>query len=192
MTVGATTVDVPPHILGMTASVRAAIKRVHEQSPAVGSAYIRSSLGHYLARASSTNPGHRATATAAQHYVDAVDQCGQWHATSGLSMKYWQLRGYVSLSNIDGVDTTVRVVLEDPSGAITGRIIMWDSLPITAASAELVAAPAVALLDQRYASKAVRQVQVWQCFHRPPQQLTVTVGTARAALGRAAAFVSKM
>ena len=193
VSVGSTTIDVPPHILGMTTSVRAAIKRVHETSPSAGSSFIRTSLSHYLTRAGSTNPGHRGTATAAQHYVDAVDLCGQWHAASGLVMKTWQMRGYVALSGVDGVDTIVRAVLEDPaSGAVTGRVIMWDSLALTPGSAELLAAPAVALLDQRYTPSSVAQVEVWQCFHRHPQQLAVTAAAARSAFVNAASFVAGM
>jgi hypothetical protein len=193
VSVGSTTIDVPPHILGMTSSVRAAIKRVHEKSPSAGSSFIRASLGHYLARAGSTNPGHRGTATAAQHYVNAVDLCGQWHAASGLVTKQWQMRGYVPLSNVDGVDTILRVVLEDAaSGALTGRVIMWDSLPVTSSAAELVAAPAVLLLDQHYTSSIVAQVEVWQCFHQPGHQLTVTAAAARSAVVKAASFVAGM
>lgn len=193
VSVGSATIDVPPHILGMTTSVRAAIKRVHDTSPAAGSSYIRNSLNHYLARAGSSNPGHRASATAAEHYIDAVDLCGQWHAVSGLALKQWQLRGYVPFSNADGVDAVVRAVLEDPvSGAITGRVLLWDSLAITPAAAELVAAPAVALMDQHYSPTSVAQVEVWQCFHHQPQQLTVTAPTARAATASAASFVASM
>lgn len=193
VSVGSTTIDVPPHILGMTSSVRAAIKRVHETSPSAGSSYIRTSLSHYLARAGSTNPGHLATATAAQHYVDAVDLCGKWHAASGLVTKTWQMRGYVSLSSLDGVDTILRAVLEDPgSGAVTARVIMWDSLAVTPMSAELIAAPAVAPMDQHYPPSIVTGVEVWQCFHQHPQQLNVTAATARSALTRAASFVAGM
>jgi hypothetical protein len=193
VTVGATTIDVPPHILGMTTSVRAAIKRVHQTSPSSGSAFIRNSLGHYLARAGSPNPGHRATATAAEHYVDAVDLCGQWHAASGLALKQWQLRGFVPLSASDGVETVVRAVLDDPSSdEVIGRVIMWDSLPVTTASAELLAAPAIALLDQHYPPSDVARIEVWQCFHNEPHQVSVSASTARARIGTAAAFVARM
>lgn len=192
VTVGSPTTDVPPHILGMTTSVRAAVRRVHEDSPAAGSTYITNSLAHYLARAGSSNPGHRGTATAAQHYVEAVEQCGAWHASSGLETSIWQLRGYVPLSETDGVDALVRVVLEDPStSTITGRVILWDSLAVTSDSAELMAASAVTVLDQHYTSETVAGVEIWQCFGKQKQAF-VPAPTARAAVPALARFVARM
>lgn len=193
VTVGSPVVDIPGHILGMTSSVRGAVRRVHMVSPADGCNKIRSSLGRYLARASSSNPGHRGTATAAQHYIDAVDVCANWHVASGASTRSWQLSGYVSLSPTDGVTAMVRAVVEDPStGHLTGRIILWDSLPVSTASAELMAAPAISLMDATYPTTTITGIEVWQCFNQPTQQLFVPAPTARAAVPNAAAFVAQM
>jgi hypothetical protein len=162
-------------------------------SPTDGCNKIRSTLGKYVARASSSNRGHRATATAAQHYIDAVDICANWHATSGAATRDWQLSGYVSLSQTDGVAAMARAVVENPStGDLTGRIILWDSLPVSPTSAELMAAAAISLMDSTYMNTTINGIEVWQCFNQPAQQLFISAATARAAIPNVAAFVAGM
>jgi hypothetical protein len=69
---------------------------------------------------------------------------------------------------------------------------MWDSLAVTPMSAELIAAAAIALMDQHYPPSILTEVEVWQCFYQSPQQLNVTAAAARSAFAKAASFVAGM
>ena len=82
----------PDHIKGMVSSVRSAMKEVHAVGANAGRAKIQASLGRYLQGAGSSNRGAKATATAAQNYINCVDQCAAWHAASPLTYRDWELK----------------------------------------------------------------------------------------------------
>lgn len=185
------TSDVPFHIMGMVSTVRSALKKVHLDSPSVGSARVHGKLDHHQVNASSSNRGHKATATAAQNYTDAVDRCAAWHTASPLKAIHWELKALVSFNSSDRVAAVVRVVLGDPgSGEIVGRILLWDPLPLDLAAAEIMAALAVEVLDQTYSPAQVREIEVWQC--RLGDRHVVSAVDARAARASAAALVAGM
>lgn len=118
------------HILGMTSSVRGSIRRVHTAGAAAGVAHITKVLGPRLAGASSANRGLRATATAAQNYINCVQQYATWDTASGLTFTHWQLQGLVVYTPTDQVDGVVRVVLSDATGSIHGRVVIWVAGPL--------------------------------------------------------------
>jgi hypothetical protein len=193
VTVGSPSLAVPPQILGMVSCAGGASKLVHRVSPAHGVSHVTSKLAHYVQRASSSNRGHRANASAAQHYIDAVTVCADWHSSSALDLHDWEVKGFVALSQTDGVEAIVRAVVEDPAtNVLSGRVILWDSLAVTVDAAEMMAAAAIDVMDTTYPGAVVDAVEIWQCFHRPPQRLRVAAATARLAKPRLAAFVASM
>lgn len=180
----------PPHIMGMVSGVRSAIREAHVTSPAAGKSKIAGSLGGWLAWAGDPNPGRRATATAAANYIDAVERCADWHAASPLVFRTWEEKGIVRYSPADVVDVVVRIVLEDLNGRIWGRLVFWDGPPLSVDAAELLASPAVEVLDARYRARGVAGVEVWQC--RTNEAHTVTSAQARARRPQVAVHVANM
>jgi hypothetical protein len=184
---GAPIGGVPPHILGMTSTVRGSIRKVHFESPAAAMSHANAVLGRWLAGASSPNPGHRASATAAQNYIDCISQYVSWDASSGLTFRQWQLQGVVTYTPTDTVDALVRVVLADSAGQICGRVVLWDTEPITAPVADVISAVAIEVLDTAYGAANVGAVDIWQI--RDGVQHNVSAAAARAARPTAAALV---
>jgi hypothetical protein len=172
----------------MVSSVRGALRTVHADSPAAGRRKIESKLNPWLKGAGSDNPGLRASATAAANYIQVVDQCADWHESSTLKYELWQLRGAVRYSSTDGVDVLVRVVLQDPGTKHWGRVILWDTVPLNAAAARVVAAPVIEILDQEYGRRAVGGVEVWH--GRTGRKFRVPADRARAARPAAVTLVS--
>ena len=68
-------------------------------------------------------------------------------------------------------------MLFDPSGAgYHGRLLLWDTPQLTRDTAELFAAPCVAVISAEL-GLPVRQIDVWQLRHRV--EITVDAATAR-------------
>jgi len=178
----------PPHIWGMVSSVRSAIRVVHATSPAAGVAKVQSSLGKWLPWAGDPNRGRRATASAAANYIAVVEQCASWHAASPLAFTRWEERGVVSYGQ-HSVEVLVRVVLESSTG-VWGRLILWDSPPLTVDAAELMASPVVELLDSIHGPDMVQGAEVWQC--RTGETHTITARAARLKRNAVAAHLSRL
>lgn len=187
---GAPIGGVPGHILGMTSTVRGSIHKVHTQGAPAAVAHATTKFQRYLAGAGSPSPSQRGNATVAQNYLDCVRQYAAWDTASGLIFRHWQLQSLVSYSATDIVDALVRVVLADGSGKITGRVVIWDTEPVTGPVAETIAAVAVEVLDTVYSATDVDAVEVWQL--RDGIQHRVGANAARAARNQAAALVSSL
>jgi hypothetical protein len=176
--------------MGMVSSVRAAVRAIHATSASAGTARVRASLGKWLGWAGDANPGKRASATAAENYIDVVDVCAAWHSTSPLAFRSWEMKGIIRFNPTDVLDVVVRVVLEDATGKIWGRLIYWDGPRLPLGAAELLAAAAIEVLDARFPPADVAGVEVWQC--RTKERHTIAASTARAQRGRLAAHVAAM
>lgn len=190
VTPGAPMDDIPGHILGMVTCVRWAIHKVHTDSPAEGREYIGRALEKWLARAGSDNRGERASATAASNYIDCVHQAAAWHVASGAKLRRWEVPGLVTYSDTDHVQAIVRAVVENREGGIEGRVILWDSAPLDLSAAEVIAAPAIEVLDQLYEGPIAVAIEVWQCREQVLHR--VEGADARTARPRAAALVAAM
>lgn len=185
---GAPLGGVPGHILGMTSCVRGCVRKAHLDSHNAAVSHVSTTLAHWLQGASSSNPGHRASATAAQNYIDCVSQYIAWDAHAGHPFKAWQVKSTVLFSTGDIVDGMVRVVLERHDGRLIGRVVLWDTQALTPQTAEVIAAVAIAVLDSAYPSNMNHSIEVWHLRHG--QQFVVTAPSARAAFKDAEALVA--
>lgn len=180
----------PAHIMGMVSSVRSAIREVHATSPQAGETKIRTSLGGWLGWAGDSNPGRRASATAAANYISAVEQCASWQSLSPLTYRTWEAKGTVCYNASDAIEVVVRVVLENSTGGVWGRLILWDTPPLPQQAAHLLASPAVEFLDQRFGQQRIAGVELWQC--RTGETYVVDALDARSMRGAVAQHVAKM
>lgn len=180
----------PGHIMGMVSSVRSAIHRVHSTSPEAGKIQIRKKLDKWLVGASSTNPGTRATATAAGNYIATVEQYADWQDQSKLKFLGWEEKGIVRYSDDDLVEVLVRVVMEDSAGKIWGRVVLWDRGKLSLQAASLMASPAVEILDDRYGVEDVGGIETWQC--RTGESYAINAANARALRTAVATHVAGM
>ena len=161
------------------------------EQPSVGVAGVKATLDKYLVGQGSSNPGKKATATAASNYIGAVETCAAWHETCGLDVDEWQLEGAVQFGTSDVLDGMVRVVLTDPeTGRYIGRVVLWDQHRCTDQAALLIAAAAIPVLDGNYPADQVDRIEVWQCGLG--ERFDVPATAARSASGQVATLLSSM
>jgi hypothetical protein len=157
-------------ILGMGSSARAAIRRVHDTSPAFAQSDFSGKVARFLLQGGAARAAAQGLTACVARYIALDGTGGPALAlpTKGFGVTYPP--GNVVRARPD-------VILgPDANGDFEARVLLWDDLPLNAHSAELIALPVFDYLQATIDPTATGLVNVWQLRRR--QEETVTPQSA--------------
>jgi hypothetical protein len=178
------TPDVEFFVLGLSSVARAAVRRVHKDSPAAARAYFGSRVAQFLQR------GGTGAATA-RSFGNSVDRYIQWDGTAPPAPPTrLDLGHHVTFGVGNSIRALAHVVVEDGQGQHVARLLLWDDLSLSSADAEMLALPVLECAEARLGAGSVSRVEVWQLGTN--QREVVNPATARARRADVQQFLSHM
>jgi hypothetical protein len=148
-------------VLGIASTSHAAIRRVHNETPAQARAVLAGKLRKWFLL------GGNAASTA-RHYQECVETYIAWDGVAAPAVETPSKGEPISYGD-DLIRCRPDVILaDDETGLYEVRVLLWDELGLTADAAELIASPAVERVDETYGTGKVGVVKV---LHLPTQQI---------------------
>lgn len=142
--------------MGISSCARAAVRRVHNESPAAASAYYAGKVAHHYYAGGSA-------AGTARAYGLCVDQYIAWDGHSGPADLDVGFRATpITFAPGDAVRALAHVVLDNGAGQREARVVLWDELPLDARAAEMIALPVLERVEAEYGSGSTAHIDVWQ------------------------------
>jgi hypothetical protein len=158
-------------IIGAISSIsRAAVRRVHQESPSAAEAYFNGAIAKFVLM------GDRAAATC-ETYTRSFDQYLEWDeegAEADVDLKL-----SVSFGPEDRVRAIAHVVLEGENEQREARVLLWDDLPLSQKAAEMIALPIVECIESIYGPNSVAAVEVWHLARGEKERVVRNTALAR-------------
>jgi hypothetical protein len=160
--------ELVPVLRTMWTQARSAALRVHRESVEDARAYLRECMAQHM--------GGPAEATA-RSYTRSFETYVEWDATAypaepGAQVKITFAPDGVIRGRAD------MVFLRGPERC-SGRLLLWDDLPMDREAAEIIALPSLRAVEQKYGDGTVAFVEVWQLATRQPEQVDEASAAAR-------------
>lgn len=146
--------DVEMFILGMGQSARAAVRRVHSDTPDDARAYLAGKHSGFLLQGGSVAAIARAYRACLERYIGWDGQAAAAVATPTKGHPVPFAPNHIIKARPD-------VVLDTGSGH-EARVLLWDDLPLDAKAAEMIALPIVGYVEADFGQGSVAVVSVWQ------------------------------
>lgn len=147
------TPQIEPIVKGLSSISRAAIRRVHNESPDEARAYFAQATAKFRLR------GGRAAATV-DSYRSSLEQYIEWDGVG--QDADLDIKGTVTFSPDDRVRALAHVVFGSDDGARRARVLLWDSVTLGQRAAEMIALPIVECVNAEYGADKTSEVEVWQ------------------------------
>lgn len=178
------TPDVEFFVLGLSSSARAAVRRVHKDSPAAAQAYFGNRAAQFL-------QGGGTGAATARSFESSVDRYIQWDGTAPPAPPTrLDLSHQVAFGAGNSIRAIAHVVVEDDQGQHVTRLLLWDDLPLSSVDAEMLALPVLECAEAHLGAGSVSRVEVWQLGTN--QREVVSPAAARARRTDVQQFLSHM
>jgi len=161
-------------VLGISATSHAAVRRVHNESPARARAVLAGKLRRFFLA------GGRAAQTA-QRYRECVETYIHWDGEAAPAAETPSKGSPIAY---DGGIVRARpdVILGDEdTGEYEVRILLWDELPLDKDSAELIALPVVERVEGTYGEGRISVVKVLHLATNQLQEVAADSAHARRA-----------
>jgi hypothetical protein len=144
--------NIEPILKGLSSISRAAVRRVHKESPDAALAYFADKTARF--RLSGGRPAAAA---------------GSFHRSL---LRYIEWDGIGEAADLDVTATVpfgsgrvrarAHVVLGDGDERRCARLLLWDDLSLDERAAEMIALPIVECVNAQYGQEKTAEVQVWQ------------------------------
>lgn len=146
--------DIEDVVKGISSIARAAVRKVHRDSPAAARSYFAGMVAKYLL-------GGGSAAGTARAYGHALDTYIDWDGGSGSADLDVGLKRDPVLFGADSVRAIAHVVC-DGDDEIEARILLWDELGLDQRAAEIIALPILERVDDNFGAGATTRIEVWQ------------------------------
>jgi hypothetical protein len=164
--------DIEPVVKGISSISRAAVRKVHKESPELALSYFAGKVSRFLLM------GGRPAATA-DTYRNSLLQYIDWDKAGEAADL--DVGARVSFGNGNWVRARSHVVIERNDESREARVLLWDDLPLNEASAEMIALPIVECVNSQYGDGSVGVIEVWQLARS--QRYSVAPASAEARRG---------
>lgn len=145
--------NIEPIVKGISSIGRAAVRRVHKETPATALAYFAEKAARFRLI------GGRAAATA-EKYRQSLLQYIEWDGDGQAADL--DIKGLVAFGLDDRVRALAHVVLDCDDGKREARILLWDELSLDQDAAEMIALPIVECVNAEFGIDKTAIVGVWQ------------------------------
>jgi hypothetical protein len=162
--------NIEPVVKGISSISRAAVRKVHRESADVALSYFSGKASRFFLM------GGRPAATA-ETYRNSLLQYIDWDGV-GESADL-DIAAKVSF-NGNRIRARAHVVIESDKSR-EARVLLWDDLPLTEASAAMIALPILDCVNSQYGDGDVGAIEVWQLSRR--QRYSVAPASAEARRG---------
>lgn len=147
------TPNIEPIVKGISSVSRAAVRRVHDETPDAALAYFADKVAKFRLM------GGRPAATAAS-YRQSLLQYIEWNGNGQAADL--DIKGLVAFGPEDRIRAIAHVVLDNGGDSRDARILLWDELPLDQRAAEMIALPIVECVNAEYGTGQTANVEVWQ------------------------------
>ncbi len=146
--------DIEPIIAGIGSQARAALRKVHRETPTRALAYYDGCVA--------THAGGPAWSTA-QAYRTGLNRYIAWNAAIGQATRPEgiDIRLTVPFGPDNDVRACAHAIVTDGLGGSEARIVLWDELRLDRRSAEMIALPVLEAADAEYGAGSTSLVRVW-------------------------------
>jgi hypothetical protein len=147
---------------------RSAARRVHTESVEQARAYLRTNLAQFM--------GGPAASTA-RSYLRSFETYVEWDATAYPIESGAQVE--ISFAPEGVIRGRADMVFVRGPERYSGRLLLWDELPMTREAAETIALPSLRAVQRRYAEGMVPFVEVWQLATGQAERVDADSAAAR-------------
>jgi hypothetical protein len=161
---------IEPVVGGISSISRAAVRRVHQESPADAEAYFSGAIAKFVLMGG-------LPASTSQTYSQSVARYIAWDgqgANADLDLKL-----AVPFGPEDRVRAIAHVVLDSGEDQCEGRILLWDDLPLGQEAAEMIALPVLECVEHERGSGSTIAVDVWQLARGEKERVVRSAALAR-------------
>ena len=160
--------ELEPVLRTMWTQARSAALRVHRESVSDARAYLRECMAQHT--------GTPAEATA-RSYLRSFETYVEWDATA------YPIEPGTQVQISFAPDGLIRgrsdmVFMRGPERC-SGRLLLWDTLPMDRDAAEIIALPSLRAVERRYGNGTVAFVEVWQLATGQPERVDAAAAVAR-------------